>query len=192
MTDVDPQVAARAERYSRLVEAELSDLPPEERSRLTRGLAAHLAEAGETGIPLVDEQGTPRHYAAELRATVPTAPPARTSASSRRWIMATGAVAVGLLIAAALLLPSLIGGSPSSPPTQTPTSATPSPAVPVPNLIGLRQTQAVHSIDNAGLRLGKVVKVHSSTVPKGVVAEMSPSAGSMVPSGTAVDLIVSG
>ena len=192
MTDVDAQVAARAEQYARRVEAALSDLPPDERSRLTRDLAAHLAEAGDTGIPLVDEQGTPEEYAAELRATVPVAPAKRTPALATRWVIAIAVVAVGLLLGAALLVPQLIGGSPSNPPTQAPPSASAIPAVIVPNVIGLKQRQAMHIVDAAGLRLGMVVKAHSSTVPKGVVVAMQPAAGSRVPAESAVDLTVSG
>ena len=52
--------ATRAESYAARVEAGLSDLPPDQRSKLTHGLAAYLTEPGQGGVPLIDDLGTPQ------------------------------------------------------------------------------------------------------------------------------------
>ncbi len=63
--------------------------------------------------------------------------------------------------------------------------------VSVPNVVGDTQSAATTAIQNAGLVLGTVTMASSNTVPSGDVISESPSAGTMVNSGTAVNLVVS-
>ena len=199
MDKIEPSAASRAEAYAARVDAALADLPPDQRSKLTHGLAAHLTEPGDSGVPLIDELGTPQEYAAELRSTLPTVTPAPAPAGvNRRW-PAIVVVAVALL---AVLLPAMWFGAillfrvfeDSSTGQQTaPTSvpAPPSPAASVPNLVGLPEQDAVTQLNSAGLLLGSVTSASSGTVPKGVVMAMAPAAGSQVPAGSTVDLTLS-
>jgi len=48
--------------------------------------------------------------------------------------------------------------------------------VPIPNVVGFRREDAELAIINAGLTLGQVSEVHSSTVEKGYVVEQNPRA----------------
>jgi hypothetical protein len=200
MDEIDHSVATRAEAYAARVEAALSDLPPDQRSRLTHDLAAHLTELGDSGVPLVDELGTPQEYAAELRSTLPTITPAPAPApagTKRSTVIILLAVGAGLLVA--LLLAVLLLGFALSPtgsetrpqPAATPAPASVVPAVPAPSLVGLTEQDAISQLNSAGLRLGTVTRAASATVPNGVVMAMAPAAGSQVPAGTTVDLTVS-
>jgi len=69
-------------------------------------------------------------------------------------------------------------GSASAPPT-------------VPNVVGLTQSSATTAITVAGVVVGTVATVSSSTVASGRVISQSPPAASSVPPGTTVNLIVS-
>lgn len=204
MDELDRSVATRAESYAARVDAALSDLPPDQRSKLTHGLAAHLTEPGQGGVPLIDELGTPQEYAAELRFTLPTltpvpvptpAPaPAGTKRSTVIILLAVGAGLLAVLVWVVLLVafglsPTGYETGPQPAATRAPASAV--PAVPAPNLVGLTEQDAISQLNSAGLLLGTVTTASSGTVPKGVVMTMAPAAGSQVPAGTTVDLTVS-
>jgi beta-lactam-binding protein with PASTA domain len=63
--------------------------------------------------------------------------------------------------------------------------------VAVPNVVGLTQTAATTTITGAGLTVGAIAMVQSTTVPAGVVISESPIAGALVAPGSAVSLTVS-
>jgi hypothetical protein len=198
MDEIDHSVATRAEAYAARVNAALSDLPPDQHSRLTHDLAAHLTEPADSGVPLIDELGTPQEYAAELRSTLPTITPAPTPAGTKHsTLIILLAVAAGLLaVLVWVVLLVAFGLSPTGyetrpQPAATPAPASVMPAVPAPNLVGLTEQDAISQLNSAGLRLGTVTTASSGTVPKGVVMAMAPAAGSQVPAGTTVDLTVS-
>ena len=62
---------------------------------------------------------------------------------------------------------------------------------PVPDVVGLLHAQAQAAIVEAGLTVGAVTTEHSDTVPAGRVIRQDPAAGTSVPLGTAVALVVS-
>ena len=104
-------------------------------------------------------------------------PPPRTRArmrlgGRRAWIIGGVAAAVILLALAAYFL--LRGGS-----------------VAVPDVAGQTQAQATARITEAGLVVGTIAKVPSATVAEGSVTTQSPTAGTTVAKGTAVDLGIS-
>ncbi|GJL78480.1 MAG: hypothetical protein NPINA01_14690 [Nitrospinaceae bacterium] len=61
----------------------------------------------------------------------------------------------------------------------------------VPDVVGLAQAAAESAIVNAGLVVGTVTQQSSDTVPAGDVISQNPIGGTSVPSGSAVDLVVS-
>ena len=63
--------------------------------------------------------------------------------------------------------------------------------VTVPDAEGLTQAAAQSAIAAAGLAAGTVTQANSPTIPAGNVISQSPVPGSIVPEGTAVDLVVS-
>jgi hypothetical protein len=63
--------------------------------------------------------------------------------------------------------------------------------VAVPNVVGLTQTAATTAITGAGLLVGTVTTAPSSTVPSGSVISETPTAGTEVDVGSAVNLVVS-
>jgi beta-lactam-binding protein with PASTA domain len=63
--------------------------------------------------------------------------------------------------------------------------------VAVPNVVGMAQAAAETAITDAGLVVGTVTTQASETVPAGEVISQSPTAGTEVASGSAVDLVVS-
>ena len=65
------------------------------------------------------------------------------------------------------------------------------PPVPVPAVVGQTQAAATTAITGAGLVLGTVSQTSSGTVPVGRVISQSPTAGTGVPQGSAVNLVVS-
>jgi len=64
-------------------------------------------------------------------------------------------------------------------------------AISVPDLVGLSETLATNAIINAGLSVGIISRVANSSVPAGEVLSQTPSAGQVVGSATAVDLVIS-
>src|SRR5271166_576014 len=60
-----------------------------------------------------------------------------------------------------------------------------------PNVIGSTQSEAEAKLKSAGLVVGTVTTVASATVPKGTVSSAMPAAGTLVGSGSAVNLEVS-
>jgi hypothetical protein len=61
----------------------------------------------------------------------------------------------------------------------------------VPNVVNLSQADATSAIIHAGLAVGALTTASSTTVPAGAIIGQHPAAGTSVPSGTAVDLVVS-
>ena len=71
-------------------------------------------------------------------------------------------------------------------------TGSPGPAqVTVPNVVGQTQAAATSAITGAGLTMGAVTQQSSSTVASGSVISESPTAGTMVASGSAVSFVVS-
>jgi len=68
---------------------------------------------------------------------------------------------------------------------------TPPEMVDVPDVVGLSQSDAETMVTGAGLLVGNVTMASSNTVPEGNVISQSPTAGTSVPDGSAVDLVVS-
>jgi len=71
---------------------------------------------------------------------------------------------------------------------------TPAPAsnkVQVPDVVGKTRADAENAITQAGLKVGNVTEDYSDTVPAGKVISQSPSAGTEVEKGSAVDLVIS-
>ena len=60
-----------------------------------------------------------------------------------------------------------------------------------PNVVGLAQTPAEEQIVTANLVVGAVSDQYDDTVPSGNVISQNPGGGVIVPSGSAVDLVVS-
>ena len=63
--------------------------------------------------------------------------------------------------------------------------------VDVPNVIGLSQSDAETTVTGANLLVGDVTSASSSTVPEGNVISQTPTGGTSVAQGSAVDLVVS-
>ncbi len=61
----------------------------------------------------------------------------------------------------------------------------------VPDVVGQQQVQAESAITGAGLVLGAVTQSHSETVAAGSVISQSPAAGTELPPGSAVSIVVS-
>jgi beta-lactam-binding protein with PASTA domain len=61
----------------------------------------------------------------------------------------------------------------------------------VPAVVGLALQTAVTAIENAELVVGSLVEQYSDTIPSGSVISQNPDAGTVVNSGSAVDLIIS-
>jgi hypothetical protein len=66
-----------------------------------------------------------------------------------------------------------------------------SPEATVPDVVGLTQLAATAAINGAGLAVGDITQQSSSSTPVGSVISQSPTAGTDVVAGTAVDLIIS-
>ena len=80
------------------------------------------------------------------------------------------------------------GGAASATATDSTTIVSP---VAVPNVVGDMQAAATTAITGAGLVVGTVTMASSGTVPAGDVISESPVAGTLVASGSAVNLVVS-
>ncbi len=61
----------------------------------------------------------------------------------------------------------------------------------VPNVVGMVEENAQSALDDAGLAVGQVMEVYSSSVPSGTVLLQGINAGSVEPVGTAVNITVS-
>jgi eukaryotic-like serine/threonine-protein kinase len=61
----------------------------------------------------------------------------------------------------------------------------------VPNVVGMTQSEATTALAQAGLTLGTVSGVYSSSAPQGIVTGQAPAATITVPSGSKVGLTVS-
>ena len=67
----------------------------------------------------------------------------------------------------------------------------PTRQVSVPNVLGMTQAAATTAVTSAGLVVGTVTSTRSATVPAGRVISESPTAGTNVAAGSAVNLVVS-
>ncbi|MBN1508752.1 MAG: PASTA domain-containing protein [Sedimentisphaerales bacterium] len=65
-----------------------------------------------------------------------------------------------------------------------------SPKIAVPNVVGMTQAAAQSTITSAGLVVGTVSSAPSDTATPGEVLSQNPTAGTFVPQGSAVDLVV--
>jgi len=72
-----------------------------------------------------------------------------------------------------------------------PAAAPPPVSVSVPDVVGLTQAAAETAISDTGLTVGVVTQEYSDSVPAGSVISESPTAGTLVALGSAVDLWVS-
>lgn len=63
--------------------------------------------------------------------------------------------------------------------------------VSIPNVVGLTQVNAISSLTNSGLVVGAISQQNSDTVPTGMIISQAPVNGTLVNSGSAVDLVVS-
>ncbi|MGA7981603.1 MAG: PASTA domain-containing protein, partial [Chromatiaceae bacterium] len=61
----------------------------------------------------------------------------------------------------------------------------------VPDVVGRTLNEAQATLEEAGLQVGAITEEPSDAVPAGDVIEQDPGAGSLVPLGSAVDLLVS-
>jgi serine/threonine-protein kinase len=61
----------------------------------------------------------------------------------------------------------------------------------VPDVVGMRQDDAVRALQDAGFMLGEVSAVATNTVPLGMVAAQDPAAGERADDGSAVSLSIS-
>jgi beta-lactam-binding protein with PASTA domain len=61
----------------------------------------------------------------------------------------------------------------------------------VPNLVGQSQSAATTALTTAGLAVGSISTTHSATIPQGIVMGQAPPAGTPVPAGFSVNLLVS-
>jgi serine/threonine-protein kinase len=206
-----------AQQFLGAVDAACSDLAPTDRARLLGGLEEHLAELSAEGVDLVAELGDPIAYAAELRsaAGMPPAATQRTQSvpaagivpgppmpavtqpgpSAGKVLLIVGAVlaAIAVLVTAAVLFGGLLlfstsssGGSSSEPVA----SAQPV-EIAVPDVTGMNQEQARSMLEQAGLVLASTTAQPSSDVPADLVLSQDPAAGSSVPPGSTVSLVVS-
>ncbi len=71
------------------------------------------------------------------------------------------------------------------------TAPTQSGQVSVPNVVGNTQAAATSAITNAGLTVGTITIASSSSVTAGTVMLQTPAAGTIVASGSAINLVVS-
>ena len=80
-----PVTSPAAQAYLAAVQAELADLPADERAELLEDLEQHLTALEEEGCdqPLIARLGPPAEYAAELRAAAGLPPRERTTRSRR-------------------------------------------------------------------------------------------------------------
>ena len=61
----------------------------------------------------------------------------------------------------------------------------------VPNLVGQTSTSALDAISGAGLVVGTVTTLSSSTVPAGTILSQDPLSGTAVTTGSTVNWVVS-
>ena len=68
----------------------------------------------------------------------------------------------------------------------------PPSSVAAPNVVNLTRQAATNAINNAGLVVGTMFTAYNASVPIGSIISQNPAAGSLVPLGGAVNLVVSG
>ncbi len=116
-----------------------------------------------------------------------------TGASTRIGVVVAIVVLVAIVVVAALALNSCFSGAPSSSntPDNNATITTKTEQVAVPNLQNLTQAEAKNRLASSGLSIGTVTTQSSSTVTKGKVISQAIASGTMVDSGTKIDVVVS-
>ena len=134
---------------------------------------AHAERGHRHGIERVAPAG-------RVRAHVQVAPAPR-KPKSRGWIWALGVLAVVAL--AALGIAWAAGVFDSETPAAKP--------VAVPDLVGMTEPGATKALEQAGLKVGKVVSEQSDKGPSGTVIAQDPAAGSKVAEGGLVALTLS-
>ncbi len=82
-------------------------------------------------------------------------------------------------------------GTTEGTPEGTTEGETPNNKVVVPNVVGKTEAEARSAITSAGLTVGTVTQEYSDTVPAGKVIRQTPSAGTEVDRGSAVNIVVS-
>ncbi len=182
----------RAEAFVRRVESAMAGAGPARRAELTDGLADHLLEPGDDGLPPDRRGPRPRRLrrraAGLLRADHrPPAPP--------RNPHPVGAAVLALLVA----IGTWAGITRPWEPARTvpaPTASTGAAQVYVPNVRGLSRAEAVARIEAAGLTadlrpLGDGTPLPGTTyLPSGTVADQDPANGTPVDRGSAVILML--
>ena len=63
--------------------------------------------------------------------------------------------------------------------------------VAVPNLVGSSKADALSALSNAGLRAGTITEQSDDSTAKDCVISSNPPAGTLEPTGTAIDIVVS-
>ena len=116
-----------------------------------------------------------------------------TGASTRIGVVAAVVVLVVIVVVAVLAINSCTAGAPSgsNTPDNNATITTKTEQVPVPNLQNLTQAEAKNKLTSSGLSIGTVTTQPSTTVTKGKVISQAIASGTMVDSGTKVDIVVS-
>jgi hypothetical protein len=120
--------------------------------------------------------------------------PTCTTSSTLAAGMSYGAITVTVNVRAGATSPQVnsatVSGGSAEAATAT-DSTTIVSTVSVPNVTGDTQSAAETAITNAGLTVGSVTMQISNTVPAGEVISSSPSGGTMVAPGTAVNIVIS-
>lgn len=124
-------------------------------------------------------RGTAAQFQADLERVLRSAqvvepPPGRTS---RAWIWAFALVAVAVAALAAAWALGVFGGGDGA-------------KVEVPDVIGMTRKKAGATLENAGLKTGKVTRVQDDEAPQGTVVEQDPAAGAKTEKGSAVAIRV--
>ncbi|MFI5099453.1 MAG: Stk1 family PASTA domain-containing Ser/Thr kinase [Actinomycetes bacterium] len=154
-----------------------------ERARLGEPLAGAGAVAAAAAVPAAVLAAGAGNDATQVIAPVlpgtgtASAGSALSDPSRAGWYVLLSAAVVGALVLAFFLGRSIFGGTDAN--------------IAVPNVVGLKQVDAVAQIQDRGLKLGAVTPVTSDTVPLGYVVSQDPVKDTKVAANTAVDLTVS-
>ncbi len=153
-----------------------------ERARLGEPLAGAGAVAAGAAVPVAAvaaAAGSGNDATQVIAPVLPGTGPACRRVGGRaavasRLVRAAGAAVVGALVLAFFLGRSIFGGTDAN--------------IAVPNVVGLKQADAVAQLTEHGLKLGTVTPVTSDTVPAGYVVSQDPLKDVKVVADTAVDL----
>ncbi len=149
------------------------EVPPALSQIVLRALEKDPARRGSAGQLQQDLSGV--LGAAQVQAAPPPEKP-----KSRGWIWAIGVLVVVAL--AGLGIAWAAGAFDSE---------TPAKQAAVPDLVGMTEQGAATALEQAGLKVGRVVSEQSDTGPAGTVVAQDPAAGSKVANGSLVALTLS-